>query len=57
VEADLHPSERSPAQLAIQDLPAPSVTILVIEDARFVREVTCEILREAGYQVLQADSA
>jgi two-component system cell cycle sensor histidine kinase/response regulator CckA len=34
-----------------------SVMILVIEDERFVRDVTCEILRNAGYQVLQADCA
>jgi two-component system, cell cycle sensor histidine kinase and response regulator CckA len=32
-------------------------TILVIEDERFVRDVTCEILRDAGYRVLQADCA
>jgi DNA-binding NtrC family response regulator len=33
------------------------VTILVIEDARFVREVTCAILRDAGYRVLHAECA
>ena len=32
-------------------------TILVIEDARFVRDVTCEILRHAGYRVLHAECA
>lgn len=32
-------------------------TILVIEDDRFVRDVTCEILRYAGYRVLQAECA
>jgi two-component system, cell cycle sensor histidine kinase and response regulator CckA len=44
-------------QLAVQEPPEPGATILVIEDARFVREVTCEILRDAGYRVLQAECA
>jgi CheY-like chemotaxis protein len=44
-------------QLAIQEPPELPVTILVIEDAPFVREVTCEILRDAGYRVLQAGCA
>lgn len=29
-------------------------TILVVEDERFVRDVTCEILESEGYRVLQA---
>jgi DNA-binding response OmpR family regulator len=29
-------------------------TILLVEDELFVREVTCEVLRSAGYQVLAA---
>jgi DNA-binding NtrC family response regulator len=37
--------------------PETRATILVIEDARFVRDVTCEILRAAGYRVLQAECA
>jgi two-component system cell cycle sensor histidine kinase/response regulator CckA len=37
--------------------PEPIATILVLEDAGFVREVTCEILRAAGYRVLQAECA
>lgn len=32
-------------------------TILVVEDETFVREVTCEILRSAGYLVLRATNA
>ncbi len=32
-------------------------TILVTEDERFVREVTCETLRNAGYRVLGAECA
>ena len=35
----------------------PSATILVIEDAPFVRDVTCESLRAAGYRVLHAECA
>jgi two-component system, cell cycle sensor histidine kinase and response regulator CckA len=34
-----------------------SRTILVVEDEAFVREVTCEILRLAGYQILDAMNA
>jgi CheY-like chemotaxis protein/two-component sensor histidine kinase len=38
--------------------PAPSKeVVLVCEDDRSVRDVTCEILRDSGYQVLEADSA
>ena len=37
--------------------PEPIATILVIEDARFVRDVTCEILSAAGYEVLHAECA
>ncbi len=32
-------------------------TILVVEDEAFVRDVTCEILRSAGYNVLSATDA
>jgi len=32
-------------------------TILVVEDERFVRDVTCELLSEVGYHVLSAESA
>jgi DNA-binding response OmpR family regulator len=32
-------------------------TILFVEDELFVREVTCEVLRAAGYRVLTAKSA
>lgn len=32
-------------------------TILYVEDEAFVREVTVEVLRDAGYQVLEARSA
>jgi two-component system, cell cycle sensor histidine kinase and response regulator CckA len=35
----------------------PSPTILVVEDARFVRDVTCGILRANGYRVLRAECA
>ncbi len=32
-------------------------TILVVEDERFVRNVTWELLSEVGYHVLSAESA
>ena len=32
-------------------------TILLVEDESFLREVTCEILESAGYQVLKARTA
>ncbi len=32
-------------------------TILLVEDERFLREVTCEVLRSAGYRVLIARNA
>jgi CheY-like chemotaxis protein len=44
-------------QRTVPKPPHLAVTILVIEDARFVREVTCEILRDAGYRVLHAECA
>ena len=32
-------------------------TILFVEDEKFVRDVTCEVLRSAGYRVLTAKNA
>ena len=36
---------------------AESESILLVEDEAFVREVTCEVLRSAGYAVLTAKTA
>jgi response regulator RpfG family c-di-GMP phosphodiesterase len=33
------------------------ISILVVEDHGFVRDVTCEILRDAGYRVVHAECA
>lgn len=34
-----------------------SLTILLVEDEDFVREVTCEVLQSSGYRVLKARNA
>lgn len=38
-------------------LAAAAETILFVEDEAFVRDVTCEVLRSAGYRVLAARNA
>jgi len=38
-------------------LRAAAETILLVEDEAFVRDVTCEVLRSAGYRVLAARNA
>jgi len=46
-------SEREKVNAALMALP----TILVVEDEAFVRHVTGEILRAAGYQVIETKNA
>ena len=48
---------RRRAQIAPPARVGSSETILVVEDESFVREVTCEILRQSGYRVFQAKNA
>ena len=42
---------------ADEDTLSGAETILFVEDEAFVREVTCEVLRSAGYRVLTAKNA
>ena len=54
-----HPASLSAAQMAERSNHlagglAGVETILVVEDQAFVRDVTCEVLRSAGYSVLEA---
>jgi two-component system, cell cycle sensor histidine kinase and response regulator CckA len=42
---------------ADEDMLSGAETILFVEDEAFVREVTCEVLRSAGYRVLTAKNA
>jgi len=46
-------SAREPEEPA--SIPPGSGTILVVEDNDIVRKVTCEILRNGGYQVIEAN--
>jgi len=46
----------SHAFVNVQDFSAAE-TVLVVEDEIFVRKVTCEVLRSAGYHVMSAGSA
>jgi len=45
------------SQRTVRNRKRPGATILVIEDEPFVRDVTCEVLRDAGYAVVQAECA
>lgn len=38
-------------------MPGEAQTILLVEDEKFVREVTCEVLQSAGYRVLTAKTS
>jgi len=40
-----------------EEMTGRAETILLVEDEPFVREVTCEVLRTAGYHVLTAKNA
>jgi two-component system, cell cycle sensor histidine kinase and response regulator CckA len=42
---------------ADKDMLSGAQTILFVEDEAFVRDVTCEVLRSAGYRVLTAKNA
>jgi DNA-binding NtrC family response regulator len=46
-----------PLPVAIELARPRTETILLVEDETFVREVTCEVLRKAGYQVLSTKNA
>jgi DNA-binding NtrC family response regulator len=36
---------------------SPEITVLVVEDENFVREITCDVLEAAGFRVLKAGTA
>jgi two-component system cell cycle sensor histidine kinase/response regulator CckA len=50
-------TENQVAAIRCRDVGDQRETILLVEDEAFVREVTSEVLRCAGYQVLTASSA
>jgi DNA-binding response OmpR family regulator len=50
-------TEKREAAIQYRDSGDRRETILLVEDEAFVREVTSEVLRSAGYQVLAASSA
>jgi two-component system, cell cycle sensor histidine kinase and response regulator CckA len=53
-------SELNSSPLSIMEeisLPRDHGTILLVEDEAFVREITCEILENAGYRVLKTRNA
>ncbi len=40
-----------------EGVPESAQTILLVEDEKFVREVTCEVLKTAGYRVVTAKNS
>ncbi len=50
-------TENRESAIQCRDASELRATILLVEDEAFVREVTSEVLRSAGYQVLAAGSA
>ncbi len=56
-DADTRTTAQPPSVVVEMEMAPSRATILLVEDESFVREVTCEILRSAGYRVLKAGNA
>ena len=55
--AEIESNLPKPYALPQQETGSPLVTILLVEDEAFVRQVTSEVLQAAGYRVLEATNA